>query len=180
MILAVFFTMQPSSHAEEFSAREYSLKASFIYSFTKFIEWPPEAMPEGITSIRICIIGIDRFGKDIDRLKDQTTKGRSFTIIRIKQLRELEQLGLCHIAFIGSSESGNVHKILNLLINSSALTISDSPGMGEKGVMINFFMDRKKVRFEINLDAAKRAGLRISSRLLRLARIVKDEKGTEP
>ena len=179
MMLAVSPALQPSSHAEELSAPEYILKASFIYNFTKFIEWPPEAMPEDSASIRLCIIGTDPFGKEIDRLKDKTTKGRSFTIIRIKQLPDSEQLGLCHIAFIGTSENGNVPEILKLLNNSSALTISDSPGMGEKGVMINFFMKRKKVRFEINLGAAKRAGLRINSRLLQLARIVKDKKGTK-
>lgn len=180
MILAVFFTMQPSSHAEELSAREYSLKASFIYNFTKFIEWPTEAMPEGTTSIRLCIIGTDQFGKEIDRLKDKTTKGRSFTIIRIKQLPDSEQLGLCHIVFIGLSENGNVPEILKLLDNSSTLTISDSIGMAEKGVMINFFVERKKVRFEINLGAAKRAGLRINSRLLRLGRKVIDGNGAKP
>ena len=136
-------------------------------------------MLEDSTSIKLCIIGTDPFGKEIDRLKDKTTKGRSFTIIRIKKLPDSEQLGLCHIAFIGSSENGNVRKILKLLNNASTLTIADSPGMGKKGVIINFYMKRNKVRFEINLGAAKRAGLKISSRLLRLARIVEGDKGTK-
>jgi hypothetical protein len=77
------------------------------------------------------------------------------------------------VLFIAASESGNLDRILGSIGNNSVLTIGDSPGYAEQGVMVNFYLEENKVRFEINREAAARARLGISSQLLKLARIVR-------
>ena len=80
----------------------------------------------------------------------------------------------CHILFISSSEKKNIEEILTRLGNHDILTVGETEGFARKGVIINFFLEKKNVRFEINVDAATRSNLKLSSRLLRLAHIIRE------
>jgi hypothetical protein len=148
---------------------EYLVKAAFLYNFAKFVDWPPSAFKNDSAPLTLCILGRDPFGEALDSIRDKTVKGRPLSIRRISRV---EDAGECHILFISPSEKGDLKQVLNALKNAAVLTVSEIEGFGNSGGMINFVMAEKKVQFEINPDAAHRGGLRISSQLLKLARIV--------
>ncbi len=148
---------------------EYQVKAAFIYNIAKFVDWP-----QGIDTktARICIIGSDPFGDNMNALQGKPIDGRLISVTNLDSSADLKS---CQILFVSSSESGNLDGILRTLSGSSVLTIGDTGGYAQRGVVVNFYLESQKVRFEINIDAAKRAKLNISSQLLKLARIVRDQ-----
>lgn len=172
---------------------EYQIKAAFIYNFIKFVDWPKEKVAESNEPVTIGIVGKDPFGNAFAPVKDKEDKGRKVLIKRFKPIeelkksgekdkslleREIESLRKCHLLFICSSEEKSINEIINLVKDHSVLTIGDMQGFLESGGIINFVMEEKKVRFEINVTAAKRAKLKIRSQLLRLAkRVVGDDGG---
>lgn len=151
--------------AEQAAPGEYEVKAALIYTVTKFIDWPD---PDGRSTSPLCIavIGRDPFGNALDRIRGKLTKGRNITIKRIKQAHEATG---CDILFVSASEKANLPRILQQLKHHPVLTISDQPGFCQSGGIINLVTVRNKVNFEINVAAAHQKGIRISSRLLRLA-----------
>lgn len=160
-----------SVHAQESLDREYQIKAAFLYHFVKFVEWPSEALPEASPTIHICVLGTDPFGGALEALKGKTVKGRSLVISRFERVRDL---GGCHIAFVSSSEKGRLGEIVETLKEASVLTVGDMDRFAELGGIISFVVESNKVRFEINVVRAERARLKISSQLLKLARVVRE------
>ena len=151
--------------------REYEVKAAFIYNFAKFVDWPREAFPDPASPIVVGVLGFDPFGSTLDRaLRNKTAQGRSFVVRRFKSIEELED---CHILFISGSENKRLDQILQQLDGSDVLTIGETEGFARVGGIINFIEERNRIRFEINIAAAERGQLRISARLLLLAKIVK-------
>ena len=173
--------------------REYQIKAAFIYNFIKFVDWPKEKVAESNEPAIIGIVGKDPFGNAFAPVKDKEDKDRKVLIKRFKPIeelkksgekdkslleREIDSLRKCHLLFICSSEEKSINEIINLVKDYSVLTIGDMQGFLESGGIINFIMEEKKVRFEINMTAANRAKLKIRSQLLRLAkRLVGDDGG---
>ena len=155
--------------AEEARFGEYEVKAAFIYNIAKFVEWPSTHLPDVKSTLNLCILGIDPFGKALVPIEGKNVKNRRLRTKHIGSVREAKD---CHILFISSSEKDQAGRIADTLKNTAVLTIGDVPGYGEQGVMINFYMDHNRVRFEINADKAKRSKVNISSQLLKLARIV--------
>jgi len=165
-----------SSHAQSRMAPEYEIKAAFLYNFAKFIEWPDGTFADDTNAtITLCVICQDSFCDILLSLRDKTVKNKKLVVKRCKQVQNLEE---CHILFIGSSESKKWRQILKAVENRNVLTIGEMEGFSEFGGMINFILVKNKVRFEINVDAAKRAGFKLSSKLLKLANIVSDERRT--
>ena len=154
--------------AQDAPPSEYAVKAAFLYNFAKFIEWPAETFSSPNAPFTLGVFGENPFGDDLERtVKNRAVNGRPFAV---KQINSLSELKNCQILFISSSERRRFNEILKALDNASVLTVSDTERFIQAGGMINFFMENNKVRFEINDQAAKRAGLRISSKLLNLAR----------
>lgn len=152
--------------------KEYEIKAAFIYNFAKFVEWPEDAFGRADAPLIIGIVGKDPFGKMIDHaVEGRRANGRTVEIKRVNWGAEVK---LCHILFVSSSESGKMGQLSELVKNAPVLTIGETPGFASRGGIINFTEEEGKVRFEINVDAAKRARLTISSKLLSLAKVVKD------
>jgi hypothetical protein len=147
------------------------IKAGFIYNFAKLVEWPGYAWgPQG-TPIVIAVLGNDAFADVVDNVVNgKRIDGKPFVVKRLKA-KDLKDCG-CQILFIASQESGRADEIIQMMKNSSVLTIAETGGFAKRGGIINFALHDSKVRFEVNVDAAKQAGLNISSRLLSLARIV--------
>lgn len=168
IIFFFLFLCSPAS-SEIHEATEYEVKAAFIYNFAKFVEWP-EGSPDNV--LQVCILGEDPFGKAIDSIESKSIGKRKVALNRINSVKNS---GSCHILFIASSEKRQLRSITQTLSSAKILTIGDSEGFAKKGLVINLFMDKGRVRFEINLDAARRSGLRISPRLLELARIVRED-----
>lgn len=156
-------------------ATEYEVKAAFIHNIAKFVEWP--AMPKDEKSLMLCVWGKDPFGSAIWTMQDIWGTGGGQHDITWKILFANAQTNLkkCHVLFIAASESDNLHYVLDRVNDSAVLTVGDSEGYGGQGVMVNFYLANNKVRFEINPEAVRRAGLKIGSQLLKLARIVKEE-----
>jgi hypothetical protein len=158
------------------SASEYQVKSAFLFNFTKFVEWPADAFPNADTTLQICVLGEDPFGGDFEQMiEDKTVNGRR---LEVAHPDGVPQARSCQILFIAFSQERRVRGILRGLTGSSVLTVADTPGFAKMGGIINFVLDENRVRFEINLKAAERAHLKLSARLLTVAKLIVDEKGT--
>ncbi len=174
MLLGLFApcpAVEAARQSEVPAALEYEVKAAFLFNFARFVEWPgvPETRDRTFT---IGILGPDPFGEILDR----TVAGKTFNgqAIAVRRLRDPKDATTCRILFIGRSEDRRLPEILETLRGAPVLTVTEiAPGTRDGGV-IRFFMEDRGVRFEIDLDAAARAGLKISSRLLSVARVVRD------
>src|ERR1700704_1304416 len=152
---------------------EYLIKAGFIYNFAKLVEWPTTAFAQPDSPIVIGILGDDPFGATLDRIvADKKIDGRGFAVKRVKWSRDFKDLRDCNILFVSSSEKEHIESVIDAMKGLPILTIGDAPGFAKRGGIINFMLEDNKVRFEVNVEAAKHADLTISSRLLTLARIV--------
>ena len=152
---------------------EYQVKAAFLYNFAKFVEWPKSVDAGASKQLVLGILGKDPFGEDIKTIQDKRVKDRTLQVIRAEHL---EELGNCDILFIGASMKGQLDSTLKELDGKPVLTVSDTRGFAQQGVMINLFTINNKIRFEINLQAVEQSGLKISSQLLKLATLVKSER----
>jgi hypothetical protein len=151
-------------------AQEYQLKAIFLYNFVQFVTWPAAAFPDPHTPIIIGILGDDPFGPFLeDAVRGEVIEGRTLIIERFTRVEEV--IG-SHILFLSKSEGGRLGQLLAAVQGQSILTVGETEAFARQGGIINFFMVDHKVRYEINVAAAKRARLDISSKLLRLAKIV--------
>lgn len=151
-------------------ANEYAVKAAFVYDFSKFVTWPERAFKAQYSQVSICVLGDNPFGGALDRIvAGKTVSGRTFRVLYPASAVEART---CQIVFISRSEQPQLKTILDVLAASSALTVGDTAGYAGQGVMINLFLENDRVRFEINDEAAQRAGIDISSKLLSLARLV--------
>ena len=150
---------------------EYKIKAVFIYNFAKFVEWPAEEPPKPDNILTLCVLGDDPFGANFNVIKGKTIKGRT---VESKTIMSIEKAKNCDCLFISDSEKNNLAKILGELKDHKVLTISDMDGFLEAGGIIQFVLEKSKVRFLINMGAAKRAGFKVSSKLLELAKKVKN------
>jgi len=169
LIIALISTHH--SRAESKASPEYLVKAAFIYNFAKFVEWPSTVFENASRPLTLCISGDDPFGEALESIKGKTIRERELSI---KHRVSIEDLGQCHIIFVDKSEN-NQSLILNKIKNMHILSISDTEGFVHRGGIISLIKIENKIRFEINIDAAQRAKLTISSKLLNLAEIVRDD-----
>jgi len=170
-LLATLLIAASRLHAA--ALQEYQVKAVFLFNFTQFVEWPAATTADTTDPIFICILGEDPFGGYLeDAIRDERVGNR---VLAVRRLSAAQDAQACRILFISRSESARVDAILQHLKPSSALTVSDAHGFGERGGMVGFVTEDNRVRLRINLDAARAAGLTISSKLLRVADVVADQ-----
>ncbi len=148
---------------------EYEVKAAFVHNFAKFIEWPNEVFESKTSPFRIGILGSGLINDSLMRLNGKEVQKRPLEISMVEDINEVSRY---HVIFVNPSQKKWSEAILGTLQNTGILTIGDMTGFAEQGGVINFYLDSGKVRFEINDCSARRENLKISSRLLRLARIV--------
>lgn len=146
---------------------EYELKAVFLFNFAKFVEWPPAAFAGERSPLTICVYGADPFGKSLDSVVQGERLGERALIVQ--RPTGVEELRDCHILFVSRSERQSLPDVISRVDRSPVLTVSDMDGFLKAGGIINFVLEENKVRFLINLEAAERNQLKISSKLLRLA-----------
>ncbi len=153
-------------------ALEHQVKIGFLYNFAKFVEWPIDAFPEPGAPLTISILGGDPFCDSLERsLQGKTVNGR---VIAVRRLRRVDPQDPGQILFIGPSVGKEAGPVLASLRTVPVLTVGDMAEFAALGGVINFTIEDHKVRFEINLDAAERAHLRVSSQLLTVAKIVRE------
>ena len=170
-LIVMFAIIQAPFHvrAEEPEFSEYEVKAGFMYNFPKFIEWPGDTFSDANKPITLCVVGTDPFGKALGAIDNKTVQNRR---LEIKYTARSKDLKMCSILFISGSEKESLPQILEILKGTATLTIGDTRGYAQQGVMINFVMEQNKVGFEINTESARRAKLTISSKLLKLAKTI--------
>jgi hypothetical protein len=149
---------------------EYRVKAAFLYNFAKFVTWPVQAFPTGGAPVVFCVVGEDPF----EELLDSTTKGRKVEgrRIEIRRVAVSAQLAGCHLVFSSETDSERVAHLLQRAAGASALTVGEAEDFLPHGGMIRLLVDDGKVRFDISTRSTERAGLKVSSQLLKLARSV--------
>jgi len=153
--------------AQQRKATAYEVKAAYLYNFGKFVEWPAAANAASQDPFLICVLGKDPFGASLDAtIAGEVIDGRSVLAKRISKPQEALN---CRVLFISSSEDEQLKEILATLEKASVLTVSDMPQFTRRGGMIQFVEDANRVRFEVNLTVAERAGLTLSSQLLKVA-----------
>ncbi|MEW6322185.1 MAG: YfiR family protein [Acidobacteriota bacterium] len=153
-------------------ADEYQVKAAFLYQFTRFVEWPADAFADRKAPVVLCLAGTDPFGDLLDgQLAGKTAGERPFRIVRLAAGAP----PACHILFVGASERERTARWLDAHAGRPVLTIGDMSGFARDGGVANFVVESSRVRFEFNTAAADRARLKVSSKLLALARVVQPE-----
>ncbi len=164
--------------AQPAAGREYQLKAVFLFNFAQFVEWPATAFADTTVPLVIGVLGEDPFGHFLDDvIKGESVNGRPLVIQRYRNVEEIER---CHILYIAKSETARLAPTVNHLRGRPVLTVSDIEGSAPVGVMIRLLEENKKIRLRINLEAARRAGLVFSSKLLRPAEIINEPEGSAP
>jgi hypothetical protein len=149
---------------------DYDVKAVYLYNFGRFVEWPSTVTAKSEV-FNVCILGQDPFGPALDAtLAGETISGKSISAKRISTPQEAVN---CQILFMSSAEESRLNKIIEALDKGAVLTVSDMPQFSRRGGMIQFVVEGKKVRFEVNLTAVQRAGLTLSSELLKVATAVR-------
>ena len=146
-------------------ASEYQVKAAFLFNFTKFVEWPPNAFGDSNTPLVIGVLGQDPFGSYLN----ETVQGESVNSrkLQVERYRSVSEIKRCHVLFISRSESDRLNQIIATLKYRGILTVTDSDAV-DTGVIIRFVNEGGRIRFRIDSSAAKAAKLSISSKLLRL------------
>jgi hypothetical protein len=173
-ILACWLVLNASPKAlSNAGGVEYPVKLAFLYNFTKFVEWPPDSFRDPGAPLAICIVGRDPFSPDLEGdLRTRTAAGHP---VEVRTLRPTDTLSVCHMVFVPVTEKEQADKIVKGLKGSSTLTVGESEGFAALGGIINLTVEGSTVHFEVNQLAAERAGLKISSKLLSLAKIVKEQ-----
>jgi hypothetical protein len=171
-LIAILWMLQGTPlAAQQAKPGEYQVKAAYLYNFGRFIAWPAKAASD--PSFAICVLGQDPFGLALNAtLADENINGKSVIAKRIPDPAEAVN---CRILFISSSEGARLKQILATLKDTSVLTVSDLPEFSKNGGMVQFTMEGSRVRFEVNLVPAERAGLALSSELLKVAVNVRRE-----
>ena len=154
---------------------EYKLKAAFVFHFAEMTDWPAAAFGANQNEITLCTVGNDPFAGELE----STLAGKAIGqhAVRIRHAKQAAETRGCQIVFVGSGEMKLLPEVLAQIGNSPVMTVGESDGFLQQGGMFSFCLDGNKIRFEINVAPAERAGLKISSRLLMLARNVMGNHG---
>jgi hypothetical protein len=152
-------------------AREYEIKAAFLYNFTKFIEWPAQSFADAGAPIVIGVLGDSPCAEALERLvKDRKVNGRAIVVRRVESAAEARTT---HILFVGSRQEQQFARLEPEIGSLPVLTVGESQAFEAGGGIVNFVPQDDKVRFEINIGSADRAGLRVSAQLQKLATVIR-------
>lgn len=170
--LGVLCSWGPLGHA---AVEIYDMKAAFLYNFAKFVEWPDKALPPDQEPFTICVQGEERMQQAADRiLQDKQVQGRP---VSVRLVRAQEDAPLCQVLFVDATVGAQAERVGGLSKTFPVLTVGESDRFLQWGGIIKLFVEDGRLRFEISPQAAARAQLRVSSKLLKLGRIVESPNG---
>jgi hypothetical protein len=170
-MLALVMLLLGIGYAQSSTAGEYQVKAAFLYNFAKFVEWPASSFRDGTAPFQICVMGRDPFGEGLLNItREKTVNGRR---LEVDTVADLEHARSCHILFVASSAKMPMQQIIEGLRGASVLTVGDTKGFAEQGGMIDFVLQDDRVQFDVSRTAVEQAGLKISSKLLSVAKVVR-------
>jgi hypothetical protein len=170
MLLLILTPTGKSFAADPQTLSEYQIKAGFLFNFTRFVVWPESAFVTATSPILACVAGETPLTDLVtDVAVGKVVNGRAVSIKRVKVSDDLRR---CNLLFISAAEERRTPEILASLKKTNTLTVSETPGFAQAGGMINFSIQENKVKLELNLDAATRAGLKVNSKLIAVSRLV--------
>jgi hypothetical protein len=167
LALAAVLATAVAGHA---SRDEVQLKAAFLLNFARLVEWPPASRPAAGSPVVLGVLGDPEVGAAIATGLKGATVGDHPVEVRV--LADASEVAGCHIVFVAGEESDD--GAILAARGNAALSVGQHDDFTHRGGVINFYTESNRLRFEINTRAANAAGLKISSRLLRLARITQD------
>jgi hypothetical protein len=171
-VLVLFVSLTGPNAIAQGVANEYQVKAAFLYNFAKFVEWPDGTFANSTSALTVCVLGKDPFGKVLDdAILGKRIAEHPAILARGKRIQDLPE---CQIIFVSASDSPQLPEILRALHGHKVLVVGETENFAGSGGTIEFVLETNRVRFAINTDAADRAGLKVSSKLLALATIVHD------
>ena len=151
------------------AAGEYQVKAAFFYHFANFVDWPASTFEATKGHLRICVMGKDPFGKLLDAtLSNKSVRDHLFEIHRNPPINQLQH---CHLLYFPASASSKLQALRHHVAKENVLTVGETQDFMRQGGMVQFFLDNQKIRFAINTDVVNKTKLKVSSKLLRLAKI---------
>jgi hypothetical protein len=157
----------PSVQGQHSKPTEYEVKATYLLNFSRFVEWPAQDAQAQADSFTICVLGDNPFGPVLDAtFARETVDGKR---VVAKEISAAQDAVNCRVLFIGLSEDKQLKQILANLGTASVLTVSDLPKFAQRGGIVQFVWEGNRVRFEVNSATAERAGLTLSSELLKVA-----------
>ena len=173
LYLFAFVLLQSSQHVHaQAPSREYQLKAVFLFNFTQFVDWPANAFENDQSPLVIGVIGENPFGAYLT----QTVSGEKINghPLIIQYYKNEEEIKACHILFVNIRETKKLEQILETIKGRDILTVSDYPDFLKQDGMIKFVTNNNKIKLQINMEACKESKMVLSSKLLRLAEIIKN------
>ena len=160
----------PPVPAQTPAVAEYRAKANYLANFPSFVEWPAEALPPGNAPFLVCVFGEFSFGTSLaESTRGATVHDRR---VEIRWVRKAQELAACQILFISRSEQKRYSQALDVVRGKMVLTVGETPEFLDAGGILSFSGQQGTIQFDVNLAAANKAHLKISSRLLALARHV--------
>jgi hypothetical protein len=179
---AIASAVQPADESPTSTAMEYSVRAACIFNFIKFTTWPEGSAQGRAATVRVGIVGDDPFGPTADHaLAGKIVRGRRLTVERFRTFTDAAAArDRCHVLYVPAAMDTATADGLRGIEGAHVLSIGESAGFCQAGGIIRLHVDRGRVRFDVNLDAAEREGLKISSSVLELATIVRKTPSRPP
>ena len=145
---SVFFV-----YAQTPVAREYQLKAVFLYNFTQFVEWPPSSFSSDQAPMVIGVLGTDPFGTYLE----ETVAGEKINghPLLVQHYNTIEDVGACHVLYVNIADKEKREQIMTKLKRRNIITVSDAPDFSEQGGMMRFFTRPGKIKLQVNIDVSK-------------------------
>lgn len=150
-------------------AAEADVKVAYLFNFAKFTEWPPAFLPAGGT-VTLCVLGDDDLGPALTVLETKTVQGRT---VRVRRGLRAEEIRGCHVLYFGAVEERMAAEARRMAETHATLTLGDSEGFVERGGMVGLVKVDNRIAFDVNVEATHRASLKLSSQVLKLARVVR-------
>ena len=168
----VLLIVSPSATAQSSVPTEYRIKANFLAMVPSFIDWPEDAFSSAQAPILVCVLGEFSFGINLARaVQSVTPHGRR---VEVQPKHKDQELRSCHVLFVSRSETKRYEKVLLSVQGADVLTVGETPDFLNASGALSFSFERETLQFEVNLLAANSAHLKLSSRLLALARQVRN------
>jgi hypothetical protein len=173
LFLVTLALAQGSQHVlAQTPSREYQLKAVFLFNFTQFVDWPANVFENDQSPLVIGVIGENPFGSYlVQTVSGEKINGHPLTVQYFKNEEEIKS---CHILFVNIHETKKLEQVLEAVKSKNILTVSDHPDFLKQDGMIKFVTNNNKIKLQINMEACKESKMVLSSKLLRLAEIIKN------
>ncbi|MCP5059847.1 MAG: YfiR family protein [bacterium] len=169
VLLSASILFAPMGAGSGEAVEEYRLKAAFLYNFAKFVSWPAN-LTEGLSSLQVCVAGSSEARDAV--MASLTGKSAIGLPIEVRGLEGQAAAARCQLVFSTRDAGSQASQLSQSVSGRPVLLVGESPGFARKGGMIGFVEENSKLRFEVNLAEVEKAGLKVSSRLLKLARVV--------